>query len=249
MSSKTTAEITGMWQSRTYEASVTPGNQFTDNGGSNYLVGGRMMWKWQPNVVVVPVGKYYSFDLSQKTVIGGVSTTQSNTLKGWQLGLAGNWAIGSNDLFVLGGTLAQNSVDQEGDVLGIANGVNGFAPANADFNPKLKATETMLPAVFMALETQVNSWLTIRMGANKSVMRTVKVEGTTIVGNNAETLTYKDSPFLMNTGAGVKVGNLMFDVVLDKYFFLNPIAQLQGNARAYSLGSGAFAKVSGTYTW
>jgi hypothetical protein len=253
MSSKTTTEVSALFQSRTYEASVTGGSKFEDNGGSNYILGGRAMWKWQPNVVVVPVVKYYSFDLGQKATVAGVTTTSDNTLTGWQAGLAGNWAIGSNDLFVLGGTFAGNTLDQENDVLGVIAAVNAASPgAGNDFNgaAKAKITESLAPEVFMALETQINSWLTIRFGANKGVMNNLKVVGTT-GGGAAQTLKVKGSTFSMKTGASVKVGSLMFDAVLDDQFFHNPIAQAMGGSNAeFANGAGTMAgKVTATYNW
>jgi hypothetical protein len=238
MNSKTNVEFSILWQNRTFETSVTGGAKNEDNGGSNYMFGFRAMHKCAPNMTVVPVVKLYSFDLSNKaTTAGGVTTTADNTLRGWQIGAAGNWTIGSNDLFVLGATVAQNTLDQESNVFG----------AFAGFNPKLKRTESMTPQIFMALETQVNPWLTLRMGASKSAFNTVKIEGTTIVGTLDRTLTSHNSPFEMNAGASVKVGTLTFDTVLNSLFYTNPFSQLLGNTNAGV--TSVFPKVSASYRW
>lgn len=238
MNSKTSAEFSILWQNRTYETSVTGGTKNEDNGGSNYMFGFRAMHKCSPNMTMVPVVKLYSFDLSTKSTTGaGATTTFDNTIRGWQLGAAGNWTIGSNDLFTLGATLAQNTLDQESNVLG------GFA----GFNPKLKATESMTPLVFMALETQVNPWLTLRMGASKSAFHSLKIEGTATGGTQDRTLTSHNSPFEMNAGASVKVGTLTFDTVLDRLFYTNPFSQLLGNQNAAV--SSVFPKVSASYRW
>jgi len=250
MSDKTTAEVSVLYQNRTFEQSATGGGSFKDNGGANYLIGVRMMEKCKANVTVVPVFKYYNIDLSNKTTPAvGASTTNTNTLKGWQIGAAGNWTVGSNDLFVLGATIAQNKLDEDQDVFGLVNSLNGVDPG-PNFDPKLTATETLSPELFMSLETQVNSWLTLRFGANKGAWHSVKIEGTTGGGATKETLTYKDSPFVMNTGAGVKMGSLMFDAVLDGLFYQNPFAQLIGSNNAgFANGGGVFTKVSATYNW
>lgn len=245
MNDKTNAEVSVLYQSRTFEANNGPNNKFEDNGGSTYLLQGRMMWKWQPNVLVVPVVKFYNFDLGTKQTNGANVTTFDNSLKGWSAGLAGNWALGSNDLFVLGGTFAQNTLDQQSDVFGLRGGVlNGIFTSDT-----LKAKETSSPQVFMALETQVNSWLTLRFGANKGVFHTYKVEGR--AGTGGKTVTLKDSPFAMNVGAGVKVGSLMFDAVLDNLFYNNPAAQFlnSGDGGQFWNSSYVFQKVSATYTW
>jgi len=60
-----------------------------DNPGT-YELAGRAMWQWQPNVVVVPVFKWYSYDLSTVDPVAG---TDDNSLTGWQLGAAGNWTL------------------------------------------------------------------------------------------------------------------------------------------------------------
>ena len=160
MTSKTNVEFSILWQTRTFETlPAAAGTRTEDNGGSNYMFGARATHKWSPNLNIVPVVKLYNFDLSSKSTTAGATTTSDNSLRGWQLGAAGNWTIGSNDLFVLGATVAQNTLDEESNVLG---------GAFAGFNPKLKATESITPQLFMALETQVNPWLTLRMGATKS---------------------------------------------------------------------------------
>ncbi len=240
----TSAEFSLLYQSRTFEASTGATNKYTDDGGTTYMLAGRMMWKWQPNVLVVPVVKFYSFDLSQKFVNGATTTTYDNSLKGWQAGVAGNWALGSNDLFVLGATVAQNKIDVQNDPFNLNGGVLG----GYGFSDEFEATETFMPQVFMSLESQVNSWLTLRFGANKGVVHTYKVKDN-LTGNN-QTLTLKDSPFNMAIGASVKAGALTFDAVLDDNFYNNPVAQLMGGNNAnYWWNDTAFNKVSVTYTW
>ena len=250
MSDKMTGEISVLYQNRTFEDSQTGAGTYEDNGGANYLLGVRLMDKCKANLTVVPVFKYYNIDLSNKTTpTGGPSTTNTNTMSGWQVGAAGNWTLGSNDLFVLGATFAQNQLKEDEDVFGLVGSLNGADPG-PNFDPKLKVTESVTPQLFMSLETQVNSWLTLRFGAQKGAWHSVKVEGTTGGGATNETLTYKDSPFVMNTGAGIKVGSLMFDAVLDGLFYQNPIAQLMGSEDAgFMSGGGVFTKVSATYTW
>lgn len=245
VSDKTSAEVSILWQNRSFDAISSPTVKVEDNGGTTYQMAGRMMWKWEPNVVVVPVAKFYSFDLSQKNTNGATSNSYDNSLKGWQVGIAGNWALGSNDLFVLGVNAAQNKLDQQADIFNLNGGpLSGFG-----FSDTLKVTETFFPQVFMALESQVNHWLTLRFGAKKGVFHSYKVEGNSAGGQ--QKVEYKDSPFSMNIGAGVKVGSLQFDTVLDNLFYLNPFAQLQGNQKsAYWQGGGqAFEKVSVTYAW
>jgi hypothetical protein len=198
MSPTTNLEGAVLFQNRSFtNDDPGAGVDTEEDSPSTYVVSARAMWQWQPNVMVVPVFKWYSYDLSIKD--NAASTTETNTLKGWQLGAAGNWTLGSNDLFVLGVTFAQNKVEQES---GLVTG-----PIAAD-----EITETLMPQIFAALETHVNSYLTLRVGANKGVMHTVKFENAT--DNDKVT----DSPFSMSLGSGLKVGTLQLDAVLNNTF-------------------------------
>jgi hypothetical protein len=194
----TMIEVAANWQSRTFTV-IDPvaGVNAEEDGPSAYQVAARAMWQWEPNVMVVPVFKWYSYDLSTRDNIA--ATTLDNTLSGWQLGAAGNWSVGANDLFVLGLTFAQNKVEQEGPVFATTV-IPGLAT---------EITETFSPQLFAALETHVNSWLTLRFGANKGAYHKIKEE------NTADNAQVTDSPFTMRLGTGVKVGTLQLDAILN----------------------------------
>lgn len=207
MNPETNVEIGGLYQSRTFENSVSaPVARNEEDSPTTYQVAARMMWEAQPNLMVVPVIKFYSFDLSNKSTGGGTTTTLDNSLTGWSVGLAGNWTLGANDLFVLGATFAQNKVEQEEDLFGISAGLG--------LGDELEVTETVTPNVFMALETNVNPWLTLRWGANKAVVSNIKAEDSV----NSETQKFTQSPFEMSIGAGVKLGTLQLDAILNNVF-------------------------------
>ena len=254
MNANSNVEIGLLYQSRTWSAEGpgifglpgstggAAGDIDEDDGPTTYLIAGRMMWQWQPNVVLVPVIKYYTFDLSARSVVGGVATSTENSLRGWQAGLAGNWTIGNNDLFVLGATVAQNSIEQEYDIFGLA--------ALSGSSPNLDATETIMPNVFAALETHVNNWLTFRMGATKGVVNKLKIEDNTAGGPNLEVT---GSPFSMNIGTGVKLGTLQLDAIMNS-FFPHTLGGFFGNLSgptgiAGTSGFTAFPKVTATYSF
>jgi len=224
MSPTTNVELAAHYQSRSFEISDTNGVTVAESDGkTTYQVSARAWWQWQPNVMVVPVFKWYSYDLS--TSAGTVAT--DNSLKGWQIGLAGNWTVGSNDLFVIGTTFASNKVEQEADIFGF-----GFANGSI--------TETFSPQVFAALETHVNSWLTLRFGGNKGAWHRIELEDNSTPGN----VILHDSPFAMSLGAGVKVGGLQLDGVLNDSFAHNGLYFVSGNAT-----SPMFSKISATYSF
>jgi hypothetical protein len=226
------AEVSALYQSRTFSFS----NQWDpvadaytakleSDGGGAYLVSGRIMWKWKPNVLVVPVARYYSFNLGTKyTSTAGVATTYEEKLSGWQLGVAGNWTLNQNDLFVCGVTFAQNTDD---------------ATTN-----KYKATESLMPTMFASLETHVNPWLTIRFGGRKGVFYSQKYTD----GNYTPAFEHKESmsPFQFFTGAGVKLGTLQFDATMAQDFFHNPASYLTNSNNNYVP---LFPKVTATYSF
>ena len=231
MSQNSNLEVAAGFANRSFENSVTPPGTFTkDDGGTTYQVAGRLMWQWTPSTVITPVVKFYSFDLSTAT---SAPAKFDNKLSGWQIGAAGNWTVGTSDLLVLGATFAQNTLDQEQDVFGLA--------VPAGFDPNSKITETLAPQVFAALETHVNRWLTLRFGANQGAYSHLKFENQGTAP--AHTLEITHSAFHMNLGAGVKVGTLQLDAVL-----ANNFAQTLG-----WVGSGIantyFPKVTATYAF
>ena len=150
-----------------------------------------------------------------------------------QVGAAGNWTVGTSDLFVLGLTFAQNKLDQEQDVLGLA-AANGFAPTS-------KITETLAPQLFAALETHVNRWLTLRFGANKGAYGKLKFENQGGAPARNPEITY--GSFNMNLGAGVKLGTLQLDTVL-----ANNFAQQLGSFGGL-VPNNFFPKVTATYAF
>jgi len=222
-----TAEVSVMYQKRTYEIDAPPAPTISDDGPTTFQVAARMMWQWQPNVMLVPVIKYHSIDLSETD--GTPAGTFDNKLTGWQAGIAGNWSLGTNDLFVLGMTFAQNKIDQEEDLFGA-----GFAVG--------KITETYTPQLFAALETHVNPWLTLRFGANKGAWHKVEFKGED--PGAEETVTLSDSPFNMSLGAGVKIGTLQLDGVLNQAIAQNGLYFISGSSNT-PLAS----KVTATYSF
>ncbi|MGH7742263.1 MAG: hypothetical protein ACRENS_09605, partial [Candidatus Eiseniibacteriota bacterium] len=163
MNPQTDVELAALLQLRSYENSTTAVQKNTDNGSTTYQLAARAFMHWKPNVMLVPVVKFSSFDLSEKldaTPGGGALTQFDNSLTGWQLGISSDWTMGTNDLVVWGVTFAQNKIDEEEDLFGLV-GANNHAVI----------TESLMPQLFAALETHVNNWLTLRFGANKGAFQ------------------------------------------------------------------------------
>jgi hypothetical protein len=222
MNSNTDIELSGLFQNRSFKGTNfnTP-SPAADDGGSTYQVAGRGMMKAGGNLVVMPVAKVYSFDLSS---VDAAAVKTDAKLSGWQFGVSGDWAIGSDDLFILGGQFVGNHIE-----------------STVGANPKSETHETFYPNVFMGLETHVNSWLTLRFGAQNAMMYSIKAEA----GSPVVTQTVKLHSFDFNMGAGVKVGSLAFDATLNPAYWNNPVGATFNNG----LGNNPFPQVSATYSF
>jgi hypothetical protein len=243
MNPNANVELTFLYQSRTFEESdVSPTTTaaIKDDSPTTFLVGARAMWQWQPNVLVIPVFRFHSFDLSTSTTAGGTTTVANNTLTGWQAGVAGNWTLGTNDLFVLGVAIAQNRLEQEDDIFGIAASIptpGGGTP----IGDALEVREGFMPLVFAALETHANNWLTFRLGASKGAFHRIDIEET---GGSGRDIQISQSSFNMNIGTGVKIGTVQLDAVLN-----NSFPQTLGGFFSQTPGFVSFPKVTATYSF
>jgi hypothetical protein len=237
MNPNTTVDIGLLYQSRTFENTTSPlgaGTNDKEDSPTTYLLTGRAMWQWQSNVMITPVLNWYSYDLSRRMITAAGSRTQTNTLKGWQLGVASNWALGSNDMLVWGIDLIQNKIEQDDALFGVPAAVG--TGANTDI------TESMFPRMFAALETHVNPWLTLRMGASKGAFQKIKFEPRAANSTTEEITT---TSFDMNIGAGVKLGTLQLDAVLADNTFQFSNGLLGGTTPT----GGFFPKVTATYSF
>jgi hypothetical protein len=225
MNANTDVELAGDFQNRSFKGSNlgTP-DAAGDDGGSTYLVAGRAWIKGGANVMWVPVARIYSFDLSRVDAAVPAVRTDAK-ISGWELGTAGNWSIGSDDLFIVGLQIVGNKFEQ----------TVGAGPTQED-------NETFYPNAFMALESHVNSWLTLRFGARNAVLYSLKLENT--AGFPTPT-TIKQHVFDFNMGAGVKLGSLMLDATLADNFWNNPVGAVFNNG----LGTNPFPRVSATYSF
>ncbi len=220
MNSNTDVEISGLFQNRGFKGTnAATFDAAADDGGSSYQLAARAMRKAGGNLTLIPVAKLYSFDVSS---VSAAAVTSNIKLTGWQFGLAGNWALGSDDLFILGGQFVNNKVES---TVGAA--------------ATTELSETYYPNVFMSLETHTNSWLTLRFGAQNAMMYSAKLD------NGTSVQTVKAHAFNFNLGATAKAGSLAFDAVLTPNFFNNPVGATFNNG----LGNNPFTRVSATYSF
>ncbi len=266
------------------EESLTPGQKYENDGSAAYLVAARALWQAQPNLLLVPVFKFYSFNVGYKgefylpdslTSTRAVKldfTPMDDKISGWQLGIAGNWTLNQNDLLVLGATIASNKEEvkyRDVEVTYDYYGGGGEGDPNVTYSApyvadEYKYTETMMPTIFASLETHLNSWLTLRFGAQQGVFYSYKNEtkhfelnadGDVVPDPDypTQTTTEKYSPFTMMLGAGFKFGNLQLDATVNPDFFHNGPYFISGQTTGYDAydfdGNALFPKVTATYTF
>ena len=142
-------------------------------------------------------------------------------INGWEVGGAGTWSIGSDDMLIVGLQVVGNKFEET-----IGAGTTETI------------TETFYPNVFMGLESHVNNWLTLRFGARNAALYSAKDE----IG--AASTTVKTHVFDFNMGAGAKLGSLMLDATLSDGFWNNPISNVWNNG-----GTDPFPRVSATYSF
>jgi len=221
-------ELSALFQNRTFKGSnqQTP-DATADDGGATYQLAGRMMIKAGGNLVVTPVAKYYKFDLSMTD--GTPAGATDRTLSGWTAGLSGNWSVGSDDVLILG-----------------AQFVGNHAESQTGTNPKLDVKETFYPNVFLGMENHINSWLTLRAGAQNAMFLSVRGNSNNIAGTET---TQKQHAFSFNMGAGVKLGTLQLDATLAPDFWNNPLRVLGVSDAPSASSQTAFPRVSATYSF
>lgn len=131
------------WEEKDATGAITS----EDDGKLSFGVAGRIMAEVNSQTTLVPVLCYSKMDLTEKPAPSATDFEVSRSML--NLGVALQREVNGNDLLVLG-----VSADYMKDTLGPDN-----------------ESTWMLPNLFIALEFDVYSWLTVRTGASKSFDR------------------------------------------------------------------------------
>jgi hypothetical protein len=129
-------------------------------------IAARLFYDWKDNVTVVPVAEYSSSDYSLKSSAGPIAIPNGDKTTDFMLGVGLNMDVNQDNMIVL----ALEYMHQE------------FEYSNPDTTAASldKITAQYLPTIRLALETQVTSWLTTRIGAAKYL---VSIESESIGGD------------------------------------------------------------------
>jgi hypothetical protein len=129
-------------------------------------IAARLFYDWKDNVTVVPVAEYATSDYSLKSSAGPIAAPNGDKSTDFMLGVGLNMDVNQDNMIVL----ALEYMHQQ------------FEYSNPDTTAASldQITAQYLPTIRLALETQVTSWLTTRIGAAKYM---VSVEQKTIGGD------------------------------------------------------------------
>jgi hypothetical protein len=152
-----------------------------DDGKLSYQFSGRLMSELTNRTTLVPLLQYAKMDLTAKPDPGDPDFEVSRTML--NLGLALHYEVNGNDLLVLG-----LSLDNEKDKFGT-----------------LEVSEWALPNLFVALEFDVYSWLTVRTGASKSFAN-LSID---------PDIDWKDSSYSFGLGMGLHFDHFDVDATVD----------------------------------
>jgi hypothetical protein len=196
-----------------------------DDDGLSFAVNARGHLETAENFHVVPVINYYTHDFSSKETDG---TQLTNKMDGLNLGLAGQWKLRESDWLTAGVAFQSVSASFE----------------NPGGGPDAEMDYMNLPNVFAALESNLWSWFTLRLGASKPWYSKLTLKGglEDVVDGVGET-EIKDSPFQYSVGAGFHFGRVDVDAVLNQDFVFSGSYMGSGNSEI------PFTRLSATYRW
>lgn len=166
------------------------------NNGSSWVLEGRYFWEWTDAATVVGYAGFGSFDYLQATV--PAATTGGTKGSGFQLGVAINQDVNTNNTLIFAAEYAHATTE----------------PSQTATNDQTKFTANTLPLFRLALESDINSWLTTRIGAIKDMTKTE----TTAVNGDKTTSTGPTTPgsdFEFYLGAGFHIGDWDVDMRFD----------------------------------
>jgi hypothetical protein len=134
------------------------------DSGTAFDIAARLFYDWKDNVTVVPVAEYSSSDYSLKHSVAGadaafaVPNGDKNT--DFLLGVGLNMDVNQDNMIVFALEYMHRQFEYSN------------AAAAADTAEIDQITTQYMPTVRLALETQVTSWLTTRVGAAKYLVTT-----------------------------------------------------------------------------
>jgi hypothetical protein len=125
------------------------------DSGTAFDIAARLFYDWKDNVTLVPVAEYSKSDYSLKNSAATIPAPNGDKTSDFLLGLGLNMDVNQDNMLVFALEYMQQKFEYSN------------AAAAADTAEIDNITAKYMPTVRLALETQVTSWLTTRIGAAK----------------------------------------------------------------------------------
>jgi hypothetical protein len=160
-------------------------------------LGARLFWEWRDDVTLVPYAGWRMFDFGY-TDLPATSGVKGND---FQAGLSMNFDVNTSNMLIFATEIEFMK----------------FEPSKAASGDQSEVTITHLPSFMIALESDINSWLTTRVGAKKTMSKVKDKDaaGDEIIDTSgAATFPLYMEDFEWDLGAGFHVGDWDIDAVL-----------------------------------
>jgi hypothetical protein len=217
--------------------SPAPVETFEDGGNASYALNARAILHRGGTHTWYPAAWYVNDDLSWE-VNGAPGTTTARSAdesyKQFGIGISDNMRVNSDNLLLWGVMFAQDKHSYERT----DNNEGVDAPG---VTRNLEEKHTMMPLVFVAIETQATSWLTVRIGGSRGMVSSRDEFTDFGLAPFSSTLKTRESEFNFSLGTGIKWNNLDVDMTLNEEFPLSGGYILSGNEAT------PFTRVSATY--
>jgi hypothetical protein len=203
---------------------VTNGGGFDKNMSYNFE--GRLFWEFTDNATLVPYISYKAADYS----LEDIPATTGDKTSDFTLGSSLNFDVNTNNMLVFAADLEFYKNEPSKKATGDEQEISAVA----------------LPRFYVALESDITSWFTARVGATKTMAEiTVKEsDGTETVYTNTELLAEMGmDDFAWFLGGGFHVGEWDIDAVFDPSMPFHLGYWLTG----YSSDTQPVGRVSATY--
>lgn len=211
------------------------GEQWKDSGNPSYGIAARAFLHQGDRGTWIPAFWYVNDDLSYEinNIAGLGPRAADETYKNIGLGISHNMRVNDNNLLIFGVAGWQQKSSFERTDTNTGGAVTDVK--KDDF------TNTMAPLFFLSLETDATPWLTVRMGATKSMNNTKEEQNDFATPAFSITQKEKTSDFQFSLGTGIKFHNLDVDMTLNEAFPLSGGWIMSGDPAT------PFTRVSGTY--
>ncbi|MEE9271110.1 MAG: hypothetical protein V3V49_12715 [Candidatus Krumholzibacteria bacterium] len=178
---------------------TTPAGLDVFDTSTAFDIAGRIFFEWRDDITMVPFVGFQTFEYSPNLPVPPATSTGIQGTD-FTLGISFNMDVNTSNMLIFATEFESATVE----------------PANVVAGDLSKADATVLPKFFLAVESDINSWLTTRVGATKTM---VKIEVTDVLGN---TTTETGNPLRINPvtefewflGAGFHMGDWDVDAVL-----------------------------------